>query len=266
MSSDTTLNTSFRATVRVYTTAAVDTYKGIRKNLRLLVAHFLLAVVAGILLRIFGGGAGFAGSILLGFIFAFMLAVYLTTVEAAVLQERLPFDAILPRAQVLFSPAISVLFTLFILNFVADRTLVTPESQWLRMMLGLVIAVLFNTLPEAIYLVRGGTLELFGESYNFIKENFLEWLAPWLLLLSPLLFLSGPTAFLNGLILLSTANPIQVLQSAIMIGGRLLVPPYIFFFPLAALIAYFILVFRGNLFKILAGTSRRSRAYQERMR
>ena len=137
MSAESTFQTAVRATIRVYTTAAADTYRGIRKNVHLFVAHLLLAVVTGIVVRLFGGGTGFAGGILLGFFLAFVVAVYLATVEAAVLQERMPLNGVLQRAQTLFGPAVSVFFTLFILTFIADRTLVTPESMWLRIMLDL---------------------------------------------------------------------------------------------------------------------------------
>lgn len=258
--------TLVRATLRLYRTAAADTLRGIRRTWPALAAHLGLIVVAALAAGLLAGSQTFAGGLLLGFFFAFLVAAYLSTVEAAVLQEPFHFRDLFPRAQQLFSPTISALFVLFVLNFILDRTLASEESRWLRMMANLVIAVLFNTLPETIYLVRGGFSELFGQSYAFIRENFIEWMLPWVMVLASLLLFYEPRTILGLLIIITTTNPMTMMSTGIAVGAALLRPPFFYAVPLVLLVVYVLLIFRGNLFRALGTSSRRSRAYKERMR
>jgi len=101
---------------------------------------------------------------------------------------------------------------------------------------------LLNAVPEMIYQGRASGLELIGASYNFIVENWIEWLVPNLLLfVGGYLFLDFFTSLLFGL-----PAFVQLFVSAFMLG---------------LLLAYF-MTFRGFLFSQLHGTTRRARIYR----
>lgn len=123
-------------------------------------------------------------------------------------------------------------------------TLVTPmiaqsaQGAILLVCLEIAIFVFFNAVPELIYLGRFTVLQLLGESYSFVTENWIEWFPVTLFFLA---------AFI-GLSLLPPQIP-SLVQSCLL--GALL---------------YLALIVRGLLFLELHGSSRRSRAFRYRAR
>ena len=123
-------------------------------------------------------------------------------------------------------------------------TLVTPviaqssQGTLLLFCIQIAIFVFFNAVPELIYLGRYSSLQLLGESYTFISENWIEWFPVTLFFLA---------AFI-GLELLPPVVPGGV-QSCLV--GALL---------------YVALIVRGLLFMELHGSSRRGRAFRFRAR
>ena len=109
-----------------------------------------------------------------------------------------------------------------------------PQGPMLLLGLNLIVFVFFNAVPELIYLGRCSSLELLGQSYAFIGENWIEWF---------------PATFaLAGLMLVVAALPLP--------GAKL---------ALVALLVAYAMVVRGLLFLELHGSSRRSRAFRHRM-
>jgi hypothetical protein len=101
---------------------------------------------------------------------------------------------------------------------------------------------LLNPVPEFIYQTRTTGLELLSASYNFIVENWLEWLLPNVVLTAA------------GYMLL------RILQGFIWV-----LPPLVQWFIIAFVAGLFLtyfMTFRGFLFAELHGTTRRSRVYR----
>ena len=262
------LNILLLATLKIYVAALGEAWRGMILNWRCLVLHLLFLVAFWILAPVALLFGAMAGGFILGLILALLFAAYLATVSAAVQRERVDFREAWGRATELFSPVISVLFILFILNIFAGMALSSPDKLWLRQSLNLIVTVLFNPLPEIIYLSpgvgRGSGTAAFAESFEFIKENFVEWFIPFLVCLSPLL-LQDPAGFKSVLIFVFTTSPINILQIFFLTFSG----PGILSFGLGALLIipalYFIFIFRGVLYKELAGTTRRTRIYRARM-
>ena len=59
---------------------------------------------------------------------------------------------------------------------------VVPNGALIYLLLRLGLFMLLNAVPEMIYQGRASGLELIGASYNFIVENWIEWLVPNLIL------------------------------------------------------------------------------------
>ena len=91
---------------------------------------------------------------------------------------------------------------------------------------------------------RASGLDLISASYNFIVENWIEWLLPNIVLLAV------------GYFLLAMLEPFLFS-----------LPPFVALFVyafLAGLALTYVMIFRGFLFAQLHGTTRRSRLYRYR--
>lgn len=117
-----------------------------------------------------------------------------------------------------------------------------PNGALIYFLAQLGLYILLNAVPELIYQSRASGLELIGASYNFIVENWIEWLAPNLVLFAVGYFLLDFVGSLfDGL-----PGFLQVFFEAVLLGLCL---------------TYF-MTFRGFLFAALHGTTRRSRIYR----
>lgn len=138
---------------------------------------------------------------------------------------------------------ITISFILWIPMQLAAMGLASLPNGWLLfMLLRLGLFVLLNAVPELIYQGRTSGLDLIGASYNFIVENWLEWLAPNLFL---------------ALVGYFVVNLLESLIFAL--------PAYVELFILAFCMGLglaYIMTFRGFLFSQLYGTTRRSRLYR----
>jgi hypothetical protein len=123
-----------------------------------------------------------------------------------------------------------------------DELAGVPNGWLIYLLLRLALFLLLNAVPEMIYQGRASGLELIGASYNFIVENWIEWLVPNLILFAAgYFFLDFFQSLLFGL-----PAFVQLFASAFMMG---------------LLLAYF-MTFRGFLFSQLHGTTRRTRIYR----
>jgi hypothetical protein len=120
----------------------------------------------------------------------------------------------------------------------------TPNGALIYFLVKLALYVLLNPVPEFIYQTRASGLELIGASYNFIVENWIEWLLPNIVL------------FALGYLLLDMAEPL-------LFGLPRFVALFAYAF-LAGLALIYFMIFRGFLFAQLHGTTRRSRLYRFR--
>ena len=106
--------------------------------------------------------------------------------------------------------------------------------------------ILLKPVPELIYQSRTSGLELLGASYNFIVENWIEWLIPNILLA------------IGGYALLR-------LFESLLFGLPAFVQLFLDSFGLVLFLTY-IMTFRGFLFAELHGTTLRSRIYRYKAR
>lgn len=137
-----------------------------------------------------------------------------------------------------FWDLVGVLFVLWLFEtFVLPLLLSLPSGVALVACVELAAFVVFNAVPELIYLGHHSSLELFRESMDFIGENWIEWFPPNL-------------ALAAGFVLIVSA-PVP----AGALGGLLTSSAL-------ALFVYFALVVRGLLFLELYGSSRRSRQFR----
>src|SRR5438552_175646 len=139
-----------------------------------------------------------------------------------------------------FSDVIGVMFVLWMVRMLLSMALMTnPQGLLITLIAQLFIFVFFNAVPELIYLGHHSSLELLGESYQFIADNWIEWFPPTLV-----------------------AGAIFVVLMELPLAGALVVVKW----ALVGLFVYFVMVLRGFLFEELQGSTRRSRAFRYRSR
>ena len=110
--------------------------------------------------------------------------------------------------------------------------------------------ILLNCLPEVIYQKHYMVGESFSYCVEFIKENWLDWFVPNILLGVLFVVLTGRVLTANFLI----GNPLVRLS----IDGIVL-------YLAGQLFLSFVMIYRGLLFQLLSGSSRRKRAYMRNM-
>jgi len=138
---------------------------------------------------------------------------------------------------------LTVAFILWIPLRVAAIGLSSVPNGWLiYLLVQVTLYILLNPVPEFIYQTRASALELLTASYNFIVENWLEWLLPNIFITLAGFFL---LRFLGGIIYA--------------------LPGFLQWFAVAfsfGLFLTYLMTFRGFLFAELRGTTRRSRVYR----
>src|SRR5262245_4216613 len=183
---------------------------------------------------------GILGGFLLGLVWTACIASFLYFVERLVRHGRVSFAEFPASFAPYFSDVIGVMFVLWMLRTVLSLAVMTnPQGTLIVVVVQLFVFVFLNAVPELIYLGHYSSLELLSESYRFISENWIEWFPPTLVAGAFLLLLMQ--APLEGLA--------EILKGAVV-----------------ALFVYFTMVLRGILFAELSGSTRRSRAYQQRFR
>ena len=183
---------------------------------------------------------GLLGGFIVGLVWAACIASFLFLVERLVRHGRVTLGELPASFTPYLSDVIGVMFVLWMARMLLSMALMTnPQGLLITLVAQLFIFVFFNAVPELIYLGHHSSLELLGESYQFIADNWIEWFPPTLL---------------AGAILV-------VLMEMPLAGAAVLVK-----WALVGLFVYFVMVLRGFLFEELQGSTRRSRAFRYRSR
>ena len=183
---------------------------------------------------------GLAGGFLLSLLTSACLGSFLYMVEMMVRTTRVSWDDFRRSFGAYLWDVVGVSFALWIFWQLAMPLLAqVPQGPVIVLCIELLIVVLFNAVPELIYLGHYSLLQLFSRSYQFIGSNWIEWFPPNLLLMG---------GFLAILLVPANSMVARVIQAA----G-------------AALFLYFAMIVRGLLFIELDGSTRRSRIFRHKM-
>ena len=183
-------------------------------------------------------GLGILGGFLVSLVWAACVSSFLYMVEMMLRTSSVSLADFRKSFGVYLWDVVGVTFVVWVVFALATPALRTiPQGPGLILGLNLVIVVLFNAVPELIYLGHHSSLALLSESYRFIADNWIEWFPAVLVMALPLL------------VILELPMP-GVLE----IGRPVLL----------ALWVYFMMVARGLLFLELHGSTRRARAFRHR--
>lgn len=144
-----------------------------------------------------------------------------------------------------------IMFVIWFVNYGANLFLkplfsirIGTISLWF--LIEIVAFLLLNCLPEAIYQKHydiGGT---FRYSFEFIKENWIDWFVPNFIL-GLLFYVAVGDMFISNFLMGKVA--FRFASSGV------------FFYVIGQFLLAFIMIYRGMLFEILSNTSRRKRMF-----
>lgn len=184
---------------------------------------------------------GLVGGFLMSLLFAACASSFLYLVEMIVRTNRVTWEDFTRSFGVYLWDVVGVSFALWLFWFVATPFLhQLPQGHVAVLAIQLVLVVLFNAVPELIYLGHSGLVDLLARSYQFIAANWIEWYPPNLLLIAGMNLL--------WVMPLGEGVPLLLLRVA-----------------LVSLFVYFAMVVRGFLFIELDGTTRRARLFRHKM-
>jgi hypothetical protein len=211
------------------------------------------------------------GSFILAAVTALLLSSYLFMVAEAVAGTKTKAAHLLQAVgrsfTALFSPVLSVMFSLWLINLVVGiLTDNTTQAGAVRILVGLAMTVLLNPLPEVIYLQRDTRwFAPLGTAGRFVTRHWPEWLLPNVAIAAVILVViltpSGLWAAPAGARLLG----LQLVFSIQGLIGLLAAVP-IWLKPLMLLFVHWAMVFRGLLYEEIASGSSRQRAMRDAWR
>jgi hypothetical protein len=183
-------------------------------------------------------GLGIVGGLLMSLVWAACVSSFLYLVEMMLRTGSVSWADFRRSFGVYLWDVVGVTFIVWVLFAIATPALRTiPQGPGIILGLNLVIAVLFNAVPELIYLGHHSSLELLTESYRFIADSWIEWFPATLAMAVPLVVIAG----------IPLPGDLGWVRTAVL-----------------AFLVYFMMVARGLLFLELHGSSRRARAFRHR--
>jgi hypothetical protein len=234
----------FKATLWIYKSACVKTIQLLGKNWAIISAPFAYSVILS-LAALLLGPFWLIGGVLLWIVTAACASSGLYLIENVIRTGRGTINDFKNGFIVYLGEILTVGFILWIPMMLLSQVARTAQEGALLVLgIKILLYVILNAVPELIYQSRLSGLALLSGSYQFIVENWVEWLLPNLLIAAA-----------------------GYLLAELLFGLTLWMPYFVQFFIATAafgLFLTFLMLFRGVLFAELNGTTRRSRLYRYR--
>jgi hypothetical protein len=174
--------------------------------------------------------------------------------------NRLSLQDLLESWRPYFFSVITLLFFLTIVQY-ALALLLPPVggAQALHLLINLVLLIILNPIPEILYQGRSEGFSMLLESVEFLRDSGVEWFVP-------LVALALFSAIFFPLPILMMPLQIGRLTFPTLGGGGLFLgsPAGLIWAVVSAFILFALMVFRGLLFRALAGSTRRQRVFRSR--
>lgn len=235
-----------KATLWIYKTAFLRSAKLVAGNWVVSLAPLAYGIILS-LVGFFVAPLGLIGGILIALASDACISSGLHLIENILNSRKASFNDFMRGFTIYLWEIVRISFILWIPMMMASAVLLRmPNGLLILLFIRIAVYIIFNAVPELIYQSRASGIELFGASYHFITENWIEWFTPNLAITAA------------GYALLRLLN--------LFTGGIPLFPQlFVTAFGLGLFLAY-IMIFRGILFAELNGSTPRNRVYRYRMR
>jgi hypothetical protein len=255
------LSLLLKTTTQIYVRCIKASSIALLKNWPLLPATLVLFVLFQLSLHLFAP-LGLAGGFLVGMLSLILLCYFYSWIAEVVSNRSIPWTK---KSSYLFEPnlffsLLSAAFILYLFQLVVSAfTQGLQEAQLLVPSVKLIVVIIFNALAEVVYIHRYQGLAAFSYSAQFVRDNWIEWFLPFLLLFIPWL-MAGPLIFFLAL---SSVNPLMPSLFAVTSVLRAFEDTNALLMVLISLMfALWYTIFRGYLFKELDSGSRRQRMFR----
>lgn len=233
---------NLQVTLWIYSIALRRSWESLRKNWVVSMAPLAYGIIL-IVIASMVAPLGIIGGLLYSLATSACASSGLYLIKNMVDSGKAVFNDFLSGFTVYIWDVVTVAFILWIPMRLAATGLATvPNGALIYSCIQLALYILLNAVPELIYQSRATGLELLSGSYNFVVENWVEWLIP------------------NIVLALAGYWLLDVFASLIY-GLPLFVQLFVHAFALGLCLTYF-MTFRGFLFAELHGTTQRSRLYR----
>ena len=230
----------------IYKTCLIRTVELVRGNLGIIfapIAYGVLLSVAAMLVA----PLGIVGGIVMGVVLAACASSGLYLIENVVRMGKASLQDFARGFSVYIWDILTIAFIFWLpMRLLAQFAYTTPNGPLLYLGVQILLYVIFNAVPELIYQGRVSGLALLSASYQFIVENWIEWLLPNLLV--------GVAGYLLRNLVYQLVTPLPFFLQDFLVEAAF------------GLFLTFLMIFRGLLFSELNGTTRRSRVYRYKAR
>lgn len=228
------------------------TTDNVRKNSQVLLVGFAYVIVGfGVSLLmtyLLSGPIGIFGGIIMAILQSALISSYLFVLGNVIVYNRFRWkDARYGLTHYLWK-VYGIFFMFYISSMVLDllASIIGPMIYTIYWVLPLVILLLLNPLPEAIYIKDRDPLDTILYTFGFMKENWLNWLIP------NIIFMLLIYTFTNG-----------IFNSEFLRRGSGGIGWFIMLIASGAVISVGML-YRGHLFVLLNGSTRRKRQFMRK--
>lgn len=217
------------------------------------VVYAVMSLVAGMLVSSLLRGLGIIAGIIYALVESAIISSYLFVLHNVILYNRFRWKDIQHGLTYFIRKVYGVLFIFYlaslILNFLSG--ILGTFVVLVTFLLGIAALVLFNPLPEALYIKEMDSLQSVMYCIDFLKENWLNWLVPNGIVIAALYMTTGR-------IMSSGLNPFR--QITVGFGTGTLVSMVV-----GSIILSLFMVYRGHLFKLLSTSTLRKRMFMRKL-
>lgn len=235
-----------QVTLWIYATALKHSWECVRKNWVVSFAPIAYSLVLS-LVGIVAAPLGMVGGLLLGLASQACVSSGLHLIKNIIDSGKADLNDFIRGFTVYIWDLLTVAFIIWIpMRVLATVLASVPNGGIIYFCIQLALYIFLNAVPELIYQTRVSGLEAIGASYNFIVENWLEWLVP-------------------NIILGVAGYWLLTMLGSLLYGLPFFLQLFLQAFALGLCLTY-IMTFRGFLFAELHGSSRRARIYRYKAR
>lgn len=244
--------------VMVYKKAINETILKINKNPLVLILPLIYSLIYKVVMSAFSIAIapvlGFLSGFILPIISSLILSSYYSQLSDVIFYNRLNFRNFKDTFKEYFASIYSVYFILILISWLMPAL---SAMGPLYLVVSLILLLAFNPIAESIYIRGEYYTSAYSHSLEFMKENFVLWILPFIIYIIILNLLGVP--FQNYIL---TSGIIDIplglnTEGTIIMGASIVNIKQIIIILVTAIYA----IFRGNLYKILHNSTRRKRAY-----
>ena len=217
------------------------------------IAYIIINIlVFSVIFRLFTGVLSIIAGLIAAIVSAGMISNYLYLLYNIINYDRLTFQDFKDGFAFFLRKVYGVFFYAWIGSFVISMIggMFGPNRGILNIIINLSILVLLNALPETIYLKSLDPMGSIMYAFDFIKDNWYNWLIPNAILYFGLFLMTG--SIITDLF--TTSIPMGML-----FGGANIIK-----YLVGQLLFSFTMIYRGHLFKLLSTSNRRKRMFMSK--